>query len=433
MRKKISTRELAIGMYVAELDRPWTSTHFLFQGFEIENDDTLQDVQRTCEYVYIETDPAAIGGVQNKIPLATIAPRARVGKPPDPRIRVSETADPRTELVTDVLHGAPEKKRWNDQVSFEEEIGEARRIETKAREVLYTTLDDVRLGRSIDSDGAKVVIADMVESIIRNPDAMGVLSQLKNADEYTALHSIRVCILALTFGRHLDLTRDELNLLGIGALLHDVGKMKVPGEILNKKGNLTEQEFALMKSHVPEGVKVLENSKGILPVSIEVAARHHERYSGGGYVLGLQGDNIGAFGMIGGIVDCYDAITSDRAYHKGMTSYDALSKMYHWRNTAFHPGLVEQFIQCMGIYPIGSLVELSNGAIGVVVTVNRERRLKPRVVLVLNPDKQPYETIKMVDLLQEAQSNPRSARDIKAVLPSGEYDINPTDYLPLAG
>lgn len=422
MRKKIAARELTVGMYIAELDRPWTSTHFLFQGFEIENEETLQDVQRTCEFVYIETDPAAVLAAQKKIPLAAIAPRATV----------TGTVDFRKELVTDVLHGASEKKRWKDQISLEEEIGEARRIESKAREVLYTTLDDVRLGRSIDSEGAKAVIADMVESIIRNPDAMGVLSQLKKADEYTALHSIRVCILALTFGRHLDLTRDELNLLGVGALLHDVGKMKVPSEILNKKGNLTEQEFALVKSHVPEGVKVLERSKGITPVSIEVAARHHERYSGGGYVLGLQGDNIGAFGMMGGIVDCYDAITSDRVYHKGMTSYDALSKMYHWRNTAFHPGLVEQYIQCMGIYPIGSLVELSNGAIGVVATVNRERRLKPRVVLVLNSDKQPYESIKIVDLLQESLNNPRGAPDIRSVLPSGQYDINPTDYLPLA-
>jgi HD-GYP domain-containing protein (c-di-GMP phosphodiesterase class II) len=117
--------------------------------------------------------------------------------------------------------------------------------------VLYTTLDDVRLGRTIDSAAAKAVIADMVESIISNPDAMGVLSQLKNADEYTALHSVRVCILALTFGRHLEMTREELNLLGVGALLHDVGKMKVPSEILNKEGKLTDKEFEIVKTHVP--------------------------------------------------------------------------------------------------------------------------------------------------------------------------------------
>jgi len=135
--------------------------------------------------------------------------------------------------------------------------------------------------------------------------------------------------------------------------------------------------------------------------------------------------------MIGGVVDCYDAITSDRTYHKGMTSYDALSKMYQWRTSAFHPGLVEQFIQCMGVYPIGSLVELSTGAVGVVATVNRERRLKPRVVLVLNPEKQKYDTVKVVDLMQEAINNPKGAPEIKKVIPAGEHGILPTDYLPL--
>ena len=137
--------------------------------------------------------------------------------------------------------------------------------------------------------------------------------------------------------------------------------------------------------------------------------------------------------MIGGVVDCYDAITSDRSYHKGMTSYDALSKMYQWRNSAFHPGLVEQFIQCMGVYPIGSLVELSTGAIGVVATVNRTRRLKPRIALVLNSNKEPFEAVKVVDLMVEAERNPANAPEIKKVIPAGEYGILPSDYLPLIG
>ncbi|MEJ2107949.1 MAG: HD-GYP domain-containing protein [Acidiferrobacteraceae bacterium] len=423
MRKKVNTSDLAIGMYVAELDRPWTSTQFLFQGFEIGDEATLEDLRSTCEFVFIDTEGEA----------GAIAHKKRQAEKSSPVVTVlEEKSDQVRDLDPEVLGGKTDSKRWKDTASLEEEMGQAREIETRAREVLYTTLDDVRMGRSINTSGAKAVIADMVESIIRNPDAMGVLAQLKNADEYTALHSMRVCILALTFGRHLELTRQELNLLGIGALLHDVGKMKVPTEILNKHGQLTEKEYEIMKTHVPHGVQILENSEGISELSIQVAARHHERYGGGGYIQGLEGDNIGAFGMMGGIVDCYDAITSDRVYHKGMTSYDALSKMYHWRSTAFHPGLVEQFIQCMGVYPIGSLVELSDGAVGVVVTVNRQRRLKPRVALVLNSDKRPFEAVKVIDLMEEAISNPAGAPDIRAVLPSGEFGINPTDYLPLA-
>jgi len=257
-----------------------------------------------------------------------------------------------------------------------------------------------------------------------------VLSQLKDADEYTALHSLRVCILALTFGRHPDFNREELNLLGVGALLHDVGKMKVPVEILNKPGRLTDKEFEIMKSHVPEGVKILNSADGIADASIQVAANHHERYAGGGYAGGVAGDRIGSFGLISGIVDCYDAITSDRVYHSGLSAYEALTKMYSWRSTDFHPGLIEQFIQCMGIYPVGSLVELTDGRVGVVITVNRKRRLRPRVALVLKEDKTPYRKPKLVNLVDLEEAQGQDAPSIVKVLQPGEYGINPIDYLP---
>lgn len=421
MKKKINVIDLRKGMYISELDRPWKETNFLFQGFEVTDDAVLSEIKGLCNYVFIETD---------YIPGSN---KPRSAGSPGISTKTTPTTDRDTKPdLSYVLEGPTTKKRWRpEETTLEEELPRAREIENDTRNVLYTTLEDVRLGRTIDSAATKAVIANMVESIISNPDAMGVLSQLKDADEYTALHSVRVCILALTFGRHLEMSRDELNLLGVGALLHDVGKMKIPSEILNKEGKLTDQEFAIIKTHVPLGVEVLENSPGISKYSIEVAENHHERYSGGGYASGINGNSIGVFGMIGGVVDCYDAITSDRTYHKGMTSYEALSKMYQWRTSAFHPGLVEQFIQCMGVYPIGSLVELSTGAIGVVATVNRERRLKPRVVLVLNPEKQKYDAVKVVDLMQETINNPKGAPEIKKVIPAGEYGILPTDYLPL--
>jgi len=161
-----------------------------------------------------------------------------------------------------------------------------------------------------------------------------------------------------------SLEKQELNTLGLGALLHDLGKMKVPNEILNKPGPLNDYEYALMKSHVPRGVEILDNTLGIPRAAIEVARCHHERYSGGGYMTGMNGDAIGLFGMMASIVDCYDAVTSDRVYRLGIPAHEALTRMYEWRVKDFHPALVEQFIQCMGIYPIGSIVELENGAIG---------------------------------------------------------------------
>jgi putative nucleotidyltransferase with HDIG domain len=270
----------------------------------------------------------------------------------------------------------------------------------------------------------------MVESIIRNPDALTCFAQLKKKDEYTAQHSMRVCILALSLGRHLGLEKQELNTLGLGALLHDLGKMKVPNEILNKPGPLNDYEYALMKSHVPRGVEILDNTSGIPRAAIEVARCHHERYSGSGYIHGLKGDQIGLFGMIGGIVDCYDAISSDRAYHTGMSAHAALKKMYEWRNRDFHPGLVEQFIQCMGIYPIGSVVELNTGEVCVVVTMNRMRRLKPRVALVLQSDYYPVPGATTVDLMNYNTGDGRAC-EIERVLESGAYGINPVQYLPV--
>jgi len=407
-------------MHVVELDRPWKGTRFLYQRFTIETQEVLDELRRVCDHVFIETDPKLY-------PKLTQRPKGPI------LAEEPKTSGISPAIAEHILTGRPIETRWQpEKATLEEEMDGAEVIETRAREVLYDTLDDIRMGHSVRVEGAKEVVAEMAESVIRNPDAMVVLSQLKNADEYTALHSLRVCILALTFGRHLDLSREELNLLGVGALLHDVGKMKVPTDILNKPGRLTDQEFEIMKSHVPEGVKILSNAQGIPQQSIEVAAYHHERYGGRGYASGLSGDKIGLFGMISGIVDCYDAITSDRVYHTGMSSYEALTKMYTWRHTDFHPGLIEQFIQCMGIYPVGSIVELSDGRVGVVVTVNRRRRLKPRIALVLNSDKQPYKKTRIINLAEPESWFGGETADIVRVLLPGEYNIDPAKYLPIS-
>jgi len=407
-------------MQVIELDRPWSGTRFVYREFIIDSQEVLDELRRVSDYVYIESDPKLMLSPGTK-------PRGPIlASQPKPLAIGHHTVDQILTTSSRHIH-----TRWHpDETTVEEELQQADKIEFRAREVLYDTLEDAKLGRSIRISGVRETVTELAESVIRNPDAMVVLSQLKDADEYTALHSLRVCILALTFGRHLDFSREELNLLGVGALLHDVGKMKVPSEILNKPGRLTDEEFAIMKSHVPEGVKILASADGIADASIQVAANHHERYAGGGYAGGVAGDRIGAFGLISGIVDCYDAITSDRVYHSGLSAYEALTKMYSWRSTDFHPGLIEQFIQCMGIYPVGSLVELSDGRVGVVITVNRRRRLRPRVALVLKEDKQPYRKPKLINLVDLEDANGRDAPSIVKVLQPGEYGVNPIDYLP---
>lgn len=418
MKRKLDVQQLKLGMYVSGLDRPWRETPFLFQGFEIRSEDEIRELQRYCRHVFIETAETYL----------TPPPRTAAEK------AAAQGALRHKKVERDLLIKIESqpllKPTYRDETILEDEVQVAREIHRETQALVHDILEDVRLGKNINTVGAKKIVSEMVESIIRNPDALTCFTQLKKKDEYTAQHSMRVCILALSFGRHLGLELHELNLLGLGALLHDIGKMKVPNEILNKPGPLNDYEFALMKSHVPRGVEILDNTPGIARPAIEVARCHHERYSGNGYIHGLKGDQIGLFGMMGGIVDCYDAISSDRAYHTGMSAHAALKKMYEWRNRDFHPGLVEQFIQCMGIYPIGSVVELNTGEIGVVVTMNRVRRLKPRVALVLHADYYPVPGSTTVDLMDYTTRDGRPC-EIDRVLEPGIYGINPVQFLPV--
>lgn len=408
-------------MYVTELDRPWIESRFLFQGFEIRTQEELDELLRLCKYVYVETD------VEYKDGAARPRQPNKFGAPDPTEFAAKRIGFEILDKFTEREASAP--PRYPDRTTLEEELPLARELVSQTTVLVDSIMEDARLGRSLDSTGAKKSVAGMVQSVLRNPDALIWFSQLKDKDEYTSEHSLRVCVLALTFGRHLELPEDQLNILGVGALLHDIGKMKIPQEILNKPGRLTTDEFELVKSHVPRGVEILLQTPGIPDFAIDVARSHHERFDGSGYAFGLRGEQISLFGQVGAIVDSYDAITSDRSYHKGMSPHDALRKMYEWRRKDFHETLVEQFIQCMGIYPIGSIVEMNTGSIGVVISANRTRRLRPRVALVLDPAKKPYGAARVVDLVEEASHGDKAVL-IRNVLPAGSFGINPIDYLP---
>lgn len=406
-------------MYVTELDRPWRDTPFLFQGFEIRSPADIDEIRRHCEWVYIEVPDAP--------PVPT---RASPVRPRRQRYFPTEAEQRAARDLLKVVNQPRAEPVYTDRSTLEQEMPAAHPLYVAARTLLNRIRDDVCAGKPLDGLGVRRAVSELAESVIRNPDALTCLTQLKRKDEYTALHSLRVCILALAFGRHLGLDRELLQMLGIGALLHDLGKLKVPNEILNKPGALNDRELELMKNHVPYGVEILERTPGIPRPAIEVARCHHERYDGTGYLEGLKHEQIGFFGMIGGIVDCYDAITSDRAYRAGISGHAALKRMYEWRTRDFHPGLTEQFIQCMGIYPIGSVVELSTGEVGVVVTMNRVRRLKPQVALVLDANATPYRTRVTVDLMHHKGADGESC-DIERVLAPEVYGIDPVRYLPL--
>lgn len=423
MPKKVFIRDLKPRMYVCSLDRPWSETPFLFQGFEITGEAELSQLRQYCRYVYIAVDSDPHSAPRVRARDAPARPSAVVGK------KAGRT--PLLALVEDTPTPARSRRVYQDQTTLDEEVEAIKQTHVQATALVYEMLEDARLSRSFNTAGAKQVVAAMAESVLRNPDALVCFTHLKRKDEYTAQHCLRVCILGLAFGRHLGYDTDALNALGIGCLMHDLGKMKVPLAILNKPGRLTEQEFEIMKRHVPLGVAMLEDAKGFSPAAIEVARSHHERYGGAGYINHLKGGEIGEFGLIGAIVDTYDAITSDRVYHAGIATLKALGQMYEWRERDFEPVLMEQFIQCMGVFPIGSVVRLNTGEIGIVRTRNRMRHLKPQVLVVLAPDHTPYATPKTIDLMYDTTSDARPYT-IKEVLASGAHSINPMDYLPVA-
>lgn len=421
MKKKIDVNDLEMGMYVSELDRPWLETPFMFQGFELVNNEQIEELRKHCAYVFIDITK----GID-------IPPKKKAGY--EMRKAALDAADEKIkarlrELTTSSSSDKKQKRKpYIDRVTFEQEMEKAKEYEAEARAAMRVAVEDAANDQKIDLERATSAVTRMADSIIRNPDAMVCLSQLKDVSEYTALHSVRCAILALAFGRHLALSREELIVLGMGALLHDIGMSKVPEEIMNKQGGLDPKEFEIMKKHIQWGVEIVQRSGNVHPGVIDFIQQHHERADGTGYPTGRMKEAIAPAGSIGAIIDVYDAVTSERLYSGGLSAEEALKRMYEWRDKDFNAQLVEEFIKCMGIFPIGSLVELSSGSVGVVVTINRARRLKPKVALVLTASKTPY-SHKVVTDLAEHKDAMGGELKIKRVLPAGSFNINPMDHL----
>lgn len=394
---QIDVNQLKLGMFVVELDRPWLGTPFLFQGFRIRSVEEIEKLKSLCDSVVIDIEKSAKEG----------------GYRPDHPGREQRKS----------------QRLYAMSASFEQEIISANEIRAETESCIDQVFDDVANDRMIDLISVKKIINHTVDGILRNPDAHVSLTQLKNWDSYTAQHSMNVCILALTMGRHIGLPRNELEMLGTGALLHDVGKLMTPLEVLNKPGKLTEEEFKLMKAHPVHGRELLEHRYGLPHLVADMAYSHHERAAGGGYPRGLSGNQLTVWSKIVAIVDVYDAITSDRCYHKGMSPTEALTKMYGWRLTDFDPELLEQFIQCLGIYPVGTLVELTSGEVGIVISVNTTLRLRPQVSLILDGQKRPYYPARTVNLADFANNDPDDVYGIREVLKPGSYGISIREHL----
>lgn len=401
MVKEIRTpvEGLKIGMYVVRLDRDWTDSPYTVRGFRIKTSEQLAQLKALCRFVYIDERSL---------------PRRPPGQPP------SITAEPQQPTPT------PGAVAYNDNRKISDELPRAREMHARARSIAKGFLESVRLGNNFDAGQAKVVVSDCVDSIIANPHTLMWLSLLKNVDEYTSEHSVNVCMLAVVLGRAEGLPREQLEDLGLCGLLHDMGKAKTPLEILNKEGALNDAEFEIMKAHTTEGYELLRNRSDVLPEAAEVAYSHHERLNGRGYPRALAADKIRYFSRIVAIVDAYDAITSNRCYSQARSSLEGLQILMGSRGSHFDPDLVQQFVQCIGVYPAGSIAELSNGEIAIVLPV-RENPNKPKLLVVRDQRKKPCpeRMLNLADDPLDAKGQPLSIRNL---LSDGLFGIDLKQY-----
>jgi len=272
-----------------------------------------------------------------------------------------------------------QRRRWRARSS-------ARALHREANLIVRDMMADVRLGKQIEMELIEPLVERIVDSIFTQQDALIPLARLKQHDAYTFQHSVSVCALMTTFARNLQLPRPVVHEIAVGALLHDVGKASVPDAILNKPAKLTDAEFAKMKNHVVQSKIILQATPGISAIALDVAAQHHERFDGTGYPNKLAGDAISLYGQMGAIVDVYDAITSNRVYHKGMPPTEALRKLLDWSKFHFKPELVHAFIRAVGIYPAGSLVRLESKRLAVVQAQNPDKLIAPKVTVMFHTD-----------------------------------------------
>ncbi|HSN16581.1 MAG TPA: HD-GYP domain-containing protein [Gammaproteobacteria bacterium] len=355
MRRKINVSELVIGMYVAELDKPWEESSFLFQRFAIENDEDLAKLREECEFVFIEESQSTPASLKAAIHPVAVGP---------------------TVSTTITSHGPTEA------TGFQRDIKQVAQTQQLARTNINRVLDEARLGKTLDTKDTKGAVTQMVSAVTANPNSMLWLANLRLKHERTASHCLNTAILCIAFGKHIGMSEADLNVLGQGAMLHDIGKVRLPPAILDKAGGLTEAEMQVVRRHPADGEAVLKLTRQLPDKVLEIVRHHHERIDGKGYPDGLAGDQVPLGARIVSMVDAYDSLTSETPYHTAKTPADALAVLRTEGADAYGKDLVQEFIRCLGIYPIGSLVQCNNGALAVVVSSTPASRLKPVIMVV---------------------------------------------------
>jgi putative nucleotidyltransferase with HDIG domain len=315
------------------------------------------------------------------------------------------------------------RKEYQVTHSLREELREVRRSHEEVSHLMHEVETTLRENKELNLPAVMNSMEFMVDSIERNPDACIWLTRIRKFDSHIYKDSLSASVWATTLGRELGLERDKLNALATGALFMDIGKTALPNELLNKQGRLSDDEWVQMKSHVERGVRILSENADLPADVLDIVRTHHERLDGSGYPAALSGGRIPVLGQIAGIIDFYVSVTSTRPYAKAVSPSNATYMLYQQQGRHFSELLVKNFIQALSTYPTGSLVELSSGEVGVVTSQNPGLRLKPNVVLILDPDKRPYGSYPVINLADCTHSHISNPVNIKAALADGDYGV----------
>jgi HD-GYP domain-containing protein (c-di-GMP phosphodiesterase class II) len=289
-------------------------------------------------------------------------------------------------------------------VPLQVELIAAKKIHSKTKEAVISLFSEVRMGNAINLDEMVSLVAELNQSIKRNPSALISLSRLKDADNYTYLHSVAVCILMIALGRQLGLNESMLTQAGIAGLLHDIGKVFIPDEVLNKAGKLTDEEFNIVKMHPQKGWELLKKTSDVSDCVLDVCRHHHERIDGMGYPDKLSGEALTLFARMGAVCDVYDAITSNRCYKKGWEPAESIRKMAEWRNGHFDEVIFHAFVKTVGIYPTGTLLKLKSGRLGVVTDQTKNSLVKPIVTVFFSIRSNAHILQEIIDLSKSTDS-----------------------------
>lgn len=374
MLKKITVEQIKPGMYVHDLICDWMSHPFVRNQFPLKSEAEIQKIRDAgIHELYIDTDKG---------------------------LDVSDAPtmeEVNAQLQAEMLEAAQEPVPVI-QVSVAAEMERAKKIRHQATRIVRSVMQDVRLGKAINMENVEPLVEDITSSLMRNGGALTSLLRLKTKDDYTFLHSVSVCTLMVTFCKAVGIDTETTRQAGIGGLLHDTGKMKVPDEVLNKPGRLTDEEFEIIKRHPSDGHAILLETQGVGDIPLDITLHHHERMDGSGYPDKLPGDQITTLAQMAAIVDVYDAITADRCYHKGIPPAEALKKMWEWSKFHFNPKLMQAFMRTIGIYPVGTLVRLESGRVGVVTELHESNMLAPRVKVFFSIKSNTFIPVQEIDL-----------------------------------